>query len=157
MKIEIFIPEYEILYDADILSGFGEKSHMFSNLMMIFISGIISRILCSWCHPLELYVLKSSKCNCSCHRNDETYEINPSMSVAHGSAKCTTAHQWQTVNRPQWGIKTSLDKPKVREAWSYLPGYALFLKNLGYSLRGSPISTNLDHPYEVHFCPLFLI
>ena len=61
---------------------------MFSNLMMIFISGIISRILCSWFHPLELYVLKSSKCNCSCHRKDETYEINPSMSFAHGSVKC---------------------------------------------------------------------
>ena len=61
---------------------------MFSNLMMIFISGIISRILCSWCHPLDVYVLKSSKCNCSCHRKGETYEINPSMSLAHGSVKC---------------------------------------------------------------------
>ena len=66
---------------------------MFLNLMMIFISGIISRILCSWSHPLELYVLKSSKCNCSCHRKGETSVINPSMSVAHGSAKCPMTHQ----------------------------------------------------------------
>ena len=61
---------------------------MFLNLMMVFISGIISRILCSWRRPLKLYVLKSSKFNCPCHRKGETYEINPSMSLAHGSVKC---------------------------------------------------------------------
>ena len=29
VKIEIFIPEYDILYYADVLSGFGEKSPCF--------------------------------------------------------------------------------------------------------------------------------
>ena len=31
MKIEIFIAEYEILYDADILSGLEKKVHVFKS------------------------------------------------------------------------------------------------------------------------------
>ena len=76
-------------------SRFWTKKSMFLNFMMTFISGIISRLKCRWSHPSEVYVLKSSKYNCSCHHTCETSVIKPSMSFAHSSAKCPLMHHWQ--------------------------------------------------------------